>query len=197
MTKPIARTIATGLLLITATACSPTPGTPSPAPSSSAPLSTGPPLPQVASPLNVTRYEQDPCSALSPAQATEFIGATRSSKDPSSIAPICTWFDRHNSGVSLGFLPGQGGLATTYKNSVGSTTGYFQGTPDVSGYPAVFSAVHDDRDDGGCQIAVGVTNGEVFTVGSVLNKNSPSYSDPCSLVRKVAEAAVTTIKAGA
>ncbi|RJQ84463.1 DUF3558 domain-containing protein [Amycolatopsis panacis] len=194
------RIVAPSLLLLVAAACSSTPGTLSPESSASAPASpssAGPQVPQVTSPLDVAKYEQDPCSALTSTQAKQVIGAARSSKDDGNVAPMCTWFDSDNSGISLGFLPGQGGLATTYKNSIDAGGGYFEVSPAVSGYPAAFSAVYDSRKSGGCQIAVGVTNNETFTVSSLLRKSSPFYGDPCSLVTKIAEAAVTTIKAGA
>lgn len=110
---------------------------------------------------------------------------------------MCTWFDSDNSGFSLGFLPGQGGIATIYKNSVDAGGGYFQVSPQISGQPAAFSDVTDNRKSGGCQIFIGAKNDESFSVSALLRKSSPSYGDPCALVTKIAEAAVTTIKAGA
>ncbi|MBB4686400.1 DUF3558 domain-containing protein [Amycolatopsis jiangsuensis] len=200
MTKTIARTLTAGILLLSATACSSESGTSNPATSSNAPTSpssTGPKVPQVTTPLDVTKYEQDPCSALTQTQATQVFNAARSRKNDSNVAPACDWFDSDNNGVSLGFLPGQGGLTTVYGNSSGSSAGYFEAAPDVFGYPAAFSDVSDDRKNGACQIFVGVTSDEAFSVSSLLRPSSSSYSDPCSLVTKVAEAAVATIKAGA
>ncbi|RJQ84087.1 DUF3558 domain-containing protein [Amycolatopsis panacis] len=200
VTKSTIRTATTGLLLLVATACSVSPGSPGPASSGGAPASpssTGPKVPQVSNPLDATKYEQDPCSVLTEAQAGGVFGAVRKREAGGTVAPLCTWNDRDNSGISVGFLPRQGGLATTYENSVNAGAGYFEAAPEVAGYPAAFSAVHDDRKTGGCQIAVGVTNDEVFTVSSLLRQSSPHYNDPCALVTKVAEAAVTTLKAGA
>lgn len=198
MTKIITRAAATGLLLIAGTACSSTPGTPNPASSSarSSPTNSAPNAPQVTNPLDVGKYEQDPCAVLTKAQATEVFQAVRNRTSSGNFAPRCTWYDSKDNSISISFLPGQGGLSTSYKNGGGSG-GYFEAAPDVSDYPAVYSAVLDDRKSGGCQIGVGVKNDEIFTLSAILDKNSPSYSDPCSLVRKVAEAAVTTIKAGA
>ena len=93
-------------------------------------------------------------------------------------------------------MPGNGGLATVYKNQ-DNKSGYFKVAPDVGGLPAAFFGPYDDRNDGGCQAAVGVKNDEVFTVGVTLRKSSPSYSDPCAVAVKAAEAVVSTLKAGA
>ncbi|MBB4686583.1 hypothetical protein BJY18_004068 [Amycolatopsis jiangsuensis] len=151
----------------------------------------------MTTPLDTTKFDQHPCSALTETQAQQIFAAVRSREGGGTVAPGCSWYDSADNSVGLGFLPGQGGLATTYKNSVDAGAGYFEVAPDVAGYPAAFAGVSDDRKSGGCQIAVGVKNDEVFTVSALLDQSSQDYSDPCSLVTKVAEAAVTTLKSGA
>ena len=199
MRKATALVAAAGLLLAATAACSSNPGTPAPASSAapSAPASSGPNVPKVPAPLTVAKYEQDPCSLLTAAQANEVIKSVRTTKAAGNAAPICTWFDADDSGLTIGFLPHQGGLATIYQNSGDSTAGYFKPAPDVAGYPAAFFSNMDDRSRGGCQVAVGVTDDEVFTSSVLLQQSSPSYADPCALAAKAAAAAVTTIKAGA
>ena len=188
---------AAGLLLLSATACSttPTPGTPGPAPSA-APTSTSPSVPKVANPLDVAKYEQNPCALLSAAQATDLIKSVRNGQGKGLVAPICTWYDANGSSIGVGMVPGQGGLAGAYTNS-DSQSGYFEAAPDVNGYPAVFAGTTDDRKRGGCQVAVGVKDDELFTTDVMLDKTSPDYSNPCPLAAKAAAAAITTIKAGA
>jgi hypothetical protein len=46
-------------------------------------------------------------------------------------------------------------------------------------------------------MGVGVRNDEVFTVNVSLRPSSPSYSDPCTITAKAAEAVVSTLKGGA
>ncbi|SFN91991.1 DUF3558 domain-containing protein [Amycolatopsis rubida] len=199
MTKTIAVAAATGVLLLAATACSSNPGTPAPAASGtpSAPVSSGPQAPRVSNPLAVGKYEQDPCTVLTPAQATEILNSVRHSQSDGNAAPICNWFDADDSGLTIGFVPHQGGLSTVYENTATSSVGYFKVGPDIAGYPSAFFSNLDDRNRGGCQLAVGVTDDEAFTSSVILQKSSPSYADPCSLAVKAATAAVTTIKAGA
>ncbi len=196
--KPIALAATGGLVLLAVTACSSTPGTPVPAApesSSSAPTSTTRSVPKVSNPLDATKYEQNPCALLSQAQATEVINAVRNRQGKGLVAPICTWYDADNNSVGLGLLPGQGGLAGAYTNA-DSESGYFEAAPEVNGYPAVFAGTTDDRKRGGCQIAVGIKDDELFTASVRLRTTSPLYNDPCSLAVKTATAAVTTIKAG-
>lgn len=99
---------ATGaLLLLTVTACSSTPGTPTPAPSASsaAPASTTSNVPRVTSPLDATKYEQNPCALLSDAQGKQLINAVRNRQAAGTVAPICSWYDADGNRIGLGLLP--------------------------------------------------------------------------------------------
>lgn len=196
--KPIASAAgAAAILLLALTACSsPNGGQPAPASSNPASSSTAASdVPKVANPLDVAKYEQDPCSVLTQAQAAQAFNAVRNRKIAGNVAPVCTWNDSENSSLAIGLLPGQGGLATVYQNR--SNSGYFEPAPSIDGYPAVFTNVLDNRSDGGCQVAVGVRADEAFTSSVILFKKSPSYGDPCSVALKAAGAALATIKAGA
>ncbi|MBB1157825.1 DUF3558 domain-containing protein [Amycolatopsis dendrobii] len=196
--KPIATAAGAASILLVLTACSsPNGGQPAPA-SSNPPASSSnaaSDVPKVPNPLDVAKYEQDPCSVLTQAQAAQAFNAVRNRKIAGNVAPVCTWNDSENSSLAIGLLPGQGGLATVYKNR--SSTGYFEPAPSIDGYPAVFTNVLDNRSDGGCQVAVGVRADEAFTSSVILFKQSPSYGDPCSVALKAAGAALATIKAGA
>ncbi|WP_336160416.1 DUF3558 domain-containing protein [Amycolatopsis sp. VC5-11] len=161
---------------------------PAPLSESSAP----PEVPQVPHPLNVRKYEQDPCALLP--QAAEVFGAVRNRKITGNVAPVCSWNDRENSSLAVGLVPGQGGLATVYGNR--SSTGYFEPAPSIDGYPAVYTNVLDNRSDGGCQVAVGVRSDETFTSSVILFPRSPSYADPCAVALKAATAVVATLRAG-
>ncbi|WP_037368593.1 DUF3558 domain-containing protein [Amycolatopsis orientalis] len=197
--KPIATAAsAAGFLLLALTACS-SPNSGQPAPASSNPPASSSnaasDVPKVPAPLDVAKYEQNPCSVLTPAQATQTFNAVRSRQIAGNVAPVCNWNDSANSSLAIGLLPGQGGLATVYQNR--SSTGYFEPAPSIDGYPAVFTNVLDNRADGGCQVAVGVRDDEAFTSSALLFKQSPSYGDPCSVALNAAKAALATIKAGA
>jgi hypothetical protein len=152
--------------------------------------------PQVSNPLDVSKFEQDPCKVLSLAQASQVANLATSSKADGNVAPICSWADSNHNTVAFGFVPGNGGLSTVYKNQ-DNKSGYFKVAPDVAGYPAAFFGSNDDRNRGGCQVAVGVSNDEVITISTDFRNSSPYYSDPCPVVLKAAEAAMATLKGGA
>jgi hypothetical protein len=162
----------------------------------SSPASSKLTAPQVPNPLDASKFEQDPCKVLSQAQAVQVANLTTSRKTDGNVAPICAWSDSDHNRISFGFIPGNGGLSTSYK-SQDSKSGYFAVAPDVAGYPAVYGAPYDDRSDGGCQVAVGLSNDEVVTVGVAFRKPSPYFNDPCSLAVKAAGAAMATLKGGA
>jgi hypothetical protein len=146
--------------------------------------------------LDTSKFEQDPCAVLTQAQASQVANLASSRKDDGNVAPICTWTDANHNSVAIGFVPGNGGLATVYKNQ-DNKSGYFKVAPDVGGYPAALFGAADLRSSGGCQMGVGVRNDEVFTVNVSLRPSSPSYSDPCAVTVKAAEAVVSTLKGGA
>jgi hypothetical protein len=184
------------------TACSgSTPGNANPAPTtsptgpSSGPSSSGSAVPQVATPLDVTKFEQSPCGVLTSTQAAQIANLTTSKLgDGATSLPICTWSDDNHNAVDFGFVHGDG-LASAYQYQ-NSQSGYFQIAPDILGYPAVFTGPSDSRGKGICTMYVGVRNDEVMTVDSTFRTTSPSYADPCSATQKAAEAAMTTVKGG-
>ncbi|WP_245614503.1 DUF3558 domain-containing protein [Actinokineospora inagensis] len=167
---------------------------PAPSPSTSAEMSlTAPPVPN---PLDTAKFEQNPCAVLSQAQAAQVANLTANRQINGNVAPMCIWTDADSNSVAIGFVPANGGLATVYKGQ-DNKSGYFEVSPNVGGYPAAFFGSADFRNSGGCQIAVGVHDDEVFTVNIDLQKSSPSYQDPCAISTKAAEAAVSTLKGGA
>lgn len=185
MTKLSFAALLGGMLVLAGCSAAPAPARPV--------VSSAPPdVPQVTQPLNVAKYEQNPCALLP--QSAEVFHAVRNRKIAGNVAPVCTWNDSENSSLAIGPLPGQGGLATVYRNR--SNIGYVEPAPSIDGYPAVFTNVLDNRSDGGCQIAVGVRADEAFTSSVILFKQSPSYNDPCAVALKAARTVAATLKTG-
>jgi hypothetical protein len=168
------------------------PSTASPSSSTSVGKSAAPP---VTNPLDVVKFEQNPCTVLTTEQATQVASLTTTSGNSGGATPICSWRDENHNSIAFSFVRG-GGLSDAYAYQ-DSESGYFKVAPDVSGYPAIFSGTSDDRTTGGCQLIIGVRNDEEMTVYSTLRPSSPNYSDPCSLTQKAAQAAIATLKGGA
>lgn len=190
--------LAAGLSLAACSSSTTGNATPSPSTSASSP-STGASsgtltAPQVANPLDVSKFEQNPCGLLTAAQAAQVAQLTKTDGGTGGSSPICGWADDSYNSISFGFVRG-GGLSDVYRTQ-DSQSGYFKVAPDVAGYPAVFSGTTDDRSKGGCQLGIGVSNSEVLTVDSSFTTSSPHYGDPCSVTQQAAEVAIATLKGG-
>ncbi|MGW7531932.1 DUF3558 domain-containing protein [Amycolatopsis sp. NPDC054798] len=184
MTKSSFGALLGGMLVLAGCSAAPVPVTESSEPSASS-------APEVPPPLNVRKYEQDPC-ALLPETAEDF-NAVRHRRTAGATIPACIWNDSKNSSLTIGFAPAEGGLAAVDQNRHG--TGYFETAPAINGYPAAFTNIVDNRSEGGCQVAVGVQPDETFTSSVVLLPRSPSYADPCPVALKAAQAVVATLRA--
>ncbi|MFD8493626.1 DUF3558 family protein [Amycolatopsis sp. NPDC059657] len=161
-------------------------------PSSSAPAVD---VPQVSSPLEVGKFDKEPCAVLTAAQARAVHKLVKSELGQGTTdLPACQWRDDHLNGVRITFARG-GGLRDTYTNQRPGT-GYFEPTT-LAGYPAVYAGKADQRQLGRCSLTVGVRNDEIMTVESDLGSSfSPSSRGSCEAVKKAAEAAIVTIKKG-
>lgn len=170
--------------------------TPSPTAVGSATGTSKPKLtaPPVVNPLDVTKYEQNPCDAITASQAGQLANLTEREENGPGKFPICGWRDESRNSISFSFIRG-GGLSDVYANQ-DDDSGYFQVAPDVSGYPAVFAGITDNRSKGGCTMGVGVRNDVQMMVDVSFRTSSPLYGDPCAAVQKAAAAAIATLKGG-
>ena len=188
-----------GILVVTfAAACSSAqsdePGPTATAGSGANPASDAP---QVASPLDVSSYVQNPCQLLTVAQLQTigFTSSTAPSTDDSNPNDHqCAW-DDDNTSAHIGAV-WQGaftnGIADLYAKK--SELKYFQPV-QIGGYPAVVGSESDDRADGTCVVNVGPTNtNEYFIRYSA--PNEPQKSRACDIAQKVAGLTIDTLKGG-
>ena len=158
-----------------------------------------PNVPRVTNPINTTRFEQNPCRVITPAQRNKLSIKTKPKPKMSESGPGCEWGDVFDDGITIegAFLTkGRGSsIAGLYKNNKLGRYDYFQPI-EIHGYPAAFSAPFDGRDRGGCAIAVGVRNDLLYSIGIDLGTENPNYGNPCSVLKRVAEMAVKTMTQG-
>jgi hypothetical protein len=164
---------------------------PAPSPSNAAPA--------IAQPLPASLIQGDPCTVLTPAQvATLFTGTpTRDpAADDTGVAKYCAWGDNvRGSLVSIQLVYAwKNGLATVYAKQ---GQGFFKVLAPVQGYPVVAFGPSDERADGRCSVAVGIANDAAFEADVKVANSAVGKGDPCDDARKVADLAVTTLKAGA
>jgi hypothetical protein len=156
--------------------------------------------PNVAHPIDTTRFHTAPCSVLSPVQLQQLNVAAPGQVVSSPAGPDCTWIDRNGpSKMTLGviFSTSSHGLKDIYSHK--EDFKYFQQWPDIEGYPAVSALPIDRHTQGDCTVSVGVSNDLFVDVEAQLTggANAPSdYTDPCPRALKAATAVVQTLKGG-
>lgn len=175
------------------------PGRPSSSSTGSAPSSDSDTYgaPRVENPLDATRFLNDPCSVLTPAQLTTFGVSRPGTGDTESpiakaAGPICNWHADPGVDSTIGVTWQRGnknGLADLYRMR-DEVTEYFIETT-VSGYPAVFNSPVDSRNDGHCGIAVGVSDTLTFTASE---SGTLDAEGACARAKQVAAAVIVTMK---
>ncbi len=180
--------------------CTAQPGTPVPTSDSSASTSTSTSseenpaeAPRVKDPLDAAAFVQKPCTLLTADQATTLGLETEGTGGKGTDAPFCSWGNKEREDYTVGFKPGnEKGLSDHYRANESGRWKYFEPT-NVSGYPAVFAALTDLRDDGHCSIVVGVRDELIFFVNS---RGGPGR-ESCDKVKEIAGEVIATMKAGA
>ncbi|WIX83300.1 DUF3558 domain-containing protein [Amycolatopsis carbonis] len=189
-----------GVLALTSliAACSgATGGTPEPSPSS--PSSTGPAVPKIEAPLPASLIQGDPCAALTSAQVDGLFTNTptrdQAAKD-TGAAKSCGWHDiDRGSLIGIQFVYAwKHGLADVYATQ---GRGFFKVLAPVQGYPVVAYGPTDDRSSGACGVAVGIADNAAFEADVQFANSAVGKGDPCDDARKVADLAITTLKASA
>ncbi|MEV7091769.1 DUF3558 domain-containing protein [Amycolatopsis sp. NPDC051045] len=174
-------------------------GKPSPVASASPSDVGGAGVPKVSRPLDVSRFEKEPCVVLTPEQLAEF-GITRQPKSmpEDALGPSCTWNGLDEGGVTVGtrFLS-SGSLAGLYKKHEQGGLPYFQPVADIAGYPGVLTDLLDVQPQGKCSAEVAVSDDRLYSVQVTISSDAKDYANPCPVAQKAAELAVSTMKAGA
>ncbi|MFI5583965.1 DUF3558 domain-containing protein [Amycolatopsis sp. NPDC051758] len=187
-------------LLLAVVACSPTnPGNPStPSTTTSAGSSTeatsavpGPGVPKVEHPIDVARFKNAPCDALSEAQVAALLGAEASVKSDlkAPAGPTCDWDSAglSQAGVGVIFMSAdQLGLTSVYE-AKGKQYQLFEPQPPVNGFPIVAYGVNDERATRGrCAVAMGVSDTQAVDIHIAQSEVNIGKKDPCAAAHDVA-----------
>lgn len=151
----------------------------------------------MSSPLDVTKYEPDPCRTLTTAQQHALGLAKAGSVDRSDLGDICHWSPKFDTDYAMGFNikfdPGTPpGLANAYQ---AAGPGAMRRLPDVHGQPAATEP--SQNTDGSCTIYLGATDQIEYAVSVSIGQDEPDYRNPCSVAMKIADDATATMKSGA
>lgn len=186
-------------VVILGTACSSgESGTPVPATSAPSATADGPAdTPAVENPLDLASFLPEPCAVLTQPQLAT-LGVTGGGEPTTtgataeSVGPWCTWLTTGTGKViSVGFLTlNEDGMATVYDKR--DDYKYFEPTT-VEDYPAVFAEPVDHRDNGSCNIFVGISDTTVYRAAT---QGESDAASACDRAKQVAAAALTTIREG-
>jgi Protein of unknown function (DUF3558) len=149
--------------------------------------------PKVATPLDVTKWQANPCSTLTTAQQ-HALGLTKPGKvDHSDLGNICDWspaFDiTYALGFNIKFAPGgPAGLADAYE---AAGPGGMRRLPDVHGQPAATEP--SQNINGSCTIYLGASDQIEYAASVTIGDQEPQYKDPCAVAQKIADDATATM----
>lgn len=151
--------------------------------------------PKVAKPLDTTKWQSDPCAALTPTQLAALGVSQQGKLTPDPTGSVCDWSPQLDAHYGLGFNaqfdPGEAkGLANDYEFAQGT----LQRLPDIDGQPAVTQPAQNT--DGSCTIYIGATDTVDYVTTVLISTGLPHYDDPCSVARQVADDATVTMRSG-
>lgn len=152
--------------------------------------------PEVTDPLDTTLFQQDPCGALTTAQAQELV-VNPGAPYAGALGNACKWespTDRMAE-IDVRFLSDDPrGLSALYQANQDGAYAYFDKLDPIEGYPAVIRGGVDDRDGGRCTVVVGASDEDAFEVVLQLTQANVGEKDPCETAAMVAEMALGTMK---
>jgi hypothetical protein len=165
----------------------------------STPTSSGG-APKVSTPLSAGKYLPQPCTVLSAATLQTYKITKPGTPDVDSevaktAGPSCTWTSDDqpiSKTYNVGFLTGnKNGLSDTYRGGKKAFPGYFEPT-EVVGYPAVFNDLIDARNNGACNVTVGISDTLAFRAAVTFPTQAGATS--CDSAKQLAAAVIETLK---
>jgi hypothetical protein len=148
----------------------------------------------VSNPLNPAPILANACDALTTAQLSS-LGLKAGKPRTIQTGTTCSWkyADGTTNTINLSPIePNKNGLSDLYDQKAGQA--YFEQTT-ISGYPAVYTDITDDRNRGRCSLQIGVTDQLAVYIFTQFD-NGPEISSPCPVADKVGAAMIQTLQKG-
>lgn len=154
--------------------------------------------PKVKNPLDTSRFEQDPCLALTDAQVQQLNLTGERTRDERPFGNACEWRNPETRGsADLYFLNKIGrGLSGTYWANKQGSYAFFIELPEIEGFPAVAHGGSTDRTNGYCYVEVGVSDMLAYQLSGQLSRANVGKKDPCEMTTQAAALMLQTMKAG-
>jgi hypothetical protein len=156
-------------------------------------------VPKVPRPLDTARYERQPCDVLSGDQLASLKITTTPTPDVNDkLGPGCEWNAYDEVGLTVGarLLTAGSSLANLYQEHEQGAWPYFEPVSDVAGYPGVLMDGVRAVPKSTCDMSVAVRDDMIYSIQLRIDPRKEEANDPCPVVRKIAEMAISTMKAG-
>lgn len=171
------------------------PGTTGEKPSSTGELpSDG--APKVENPIDAGQFEEQPCDALTTAQATELNVGPEGELADTEFGKGCLWRNAETGGAtSIAFMSNiRRGLSIVYGEEKAGYYKYFEPT-ELEGFPAVISNKGEGRPTANCSLTVGLSDELAFLTVTNLSRDNIGAKDPCEVGMLATGEMLKTIKA--
>ena len=154
--------------------------------------------PKVEDPLDASKYEDNPCLALDATQSDELGFGSSGSPVDATLGKACLWENESTRGqVQITFYSEiEDGLSSQYRAQDDGKWAYFEELPAIDGFPAVARDITDNRHNGTCPVAVGLSDELMFEVDLRLPEESIGNDEPCEAAAEAAGMGVQTMKNG-
>ena len=154
--------------------------------------------PKVSTPLDATKFLNDPCLALTSGQVAQLqVGQGKESQGP--LGNKCEWVNHESLGyVNVQFLAKfREGLSAVYKANDDGKYAVFEPVADVAGFPAVVAGQQNDQNSGICIMFIGLSDDLAMQLGVRESESKRGTVEPCDVTKAVAPLVLETMKAGA
>jgi hypothetical protein len=153
--------------------------------------------PKVENPIDATHFEQNPCDALTPAQASRLNVPPEGTRSDTSFGPGCAWRNPETGGnFHFGILTEtKRGLSDTYRSNDNGKFTYFEPLADLEGSPAVAFDTDEKTPTIQCSVVVGLTDQLTIQTLTQLSPANVGRTDPCEVAIMATGEAMKTIKA--
>jgi hypothetical protein len=154
--------------------------------------------PAVADPLDTSRFQQDPCGALTSDQSQKLNVGTSGKTYDGILGNACEWENAETRGrTAIVFLnEDPRGLSALYRANNAKKYAYFDELSPIEGYPAISRDIADDRPKGHCTVVVGTSDEIAFEAILQLSRANVGQKDACEVAAQVAGMALLTMKQG-
>lgn len=153
--------------------------------------------PKVENPLDVSRFEKEPCDALAAEDAKELNVPASGEQSENGIGLNCDW-NNGETGGALGlsfFSDDERGLSSIYREAKARDWPHFEPVDDIEGFPAVAYSPKEKDPKSSCSVGVGVSDQLAIAVYVALSDANVGTRDPCEAAVLAAGMLMRTMEA--